>query len=515
MSDWHFSKQPHYIVWLYALPLLAATIMFCMMVWVIAMRWHYPYQLEWIEGSVLQHVVRLTESKPIYQLPDMTFAPALYTPLYYYVSAAVAEVMGNNLPTLRLVSIVATLGSGFCISGIAWKLTQSRLAAVLAFLMVATPFRFTGFWFDVARVDSLWSFFLLATVLSLVHIKTNQQMQRWILVASALCVCAVYTKQTTLFLMPFFAVAVLLWNGFRCAALFTIWSAALLILLCLVFQWQSDNLFYFFTMQMAANHNMTSGFPLHFFKGDLLESVPVILIFVFYGLLKQCRIVPRIGWGWVIILLGFMGMTLLARLYAGGAKNVTMPMHFLLVALAVTGFSMLLKSNGKLPNKKAAIFTALCSLLFTLNIVFSVYIPQWLIPSVQDKAYGDALVKRIAAVPGRVCLSRDGYLAYLAGKDFCAHETQLTDILNGGVSTVSNPLIDDAKKRIMGGYYDVLIVDSITDIGNYVNVLHIPYIGTPLDLGGEVSLLFNPVNGGPRPHLWLELQPDRVQLDFK
>jgi hypothetical protein len=67
----------------------------------------------------------------------------------------------------------------------------------------------------------------------------------------------------------------------------------------------------------------------------------------------------------------------------------------------------------------------------------------------------------------------------------------------------------------MAGYYDVLIVDSITDIGNYVNVLNIPYIGTPLDLGGEVSLLFNPVNGGPRPHLWLELQPDRLQLDFK
>jgi hypothetical protein len=67
----------------------------------------------------------------------------------------------------------------------------------------------------------------------------------------------------------------------------------------------------------------------------------------------------------------------------------------------------------------------------------------------------------------------------------------------------------------MGGYYDVLIVDSITDIGNYVNVLHIPYIGMPLDMDGKVSELFNPVNGGPRPHLWLELQPDRVQPDFK
>lgn len=498
------------IGWFYLLPLIAAIVSFVMMAWVIGSRWDYPYQLDWIEGSVLHHVVRITEGKPVYQWPDMTYAPALYTPLYYYLSASFAAVLGKGLPALRLVSVLATIGSCFCITCITWQLTRSKLSTALALFLVAMPFRFTGFWFDVARVDSLWAFFLLATVCALVFTGRNPRDNRAVILAALLATCAVFTKQTSLFMMPFFAITCLLWGSIRSAILFTLVSAGLILLTGMYFQWQSNGLFYFITMEMADNHNMTRGIPNHFFKGDLLESVPVFLLFMTYWLIHCCRKSLRTGLGWVLIVVAISGMTLLARMYAGGFKNVTMPMHFMIVALAVAGFSVSLEALLKSTSRNWFLFPVLFSFLLLMNIVWSFYVPQWFVPNAVDRAYGDALVQKIAAVPGRVCLSRDAYLSYLAGKEFCAHETQLTDILNGDNKAIAESVIADANKRIMEGYYQVLIVDSLTDLGNYVDVRKIPYAGTPLDLV-ERNNVFYPINGGPRPHLWLDLWAERAR----
>ncbi len=495
--------------WFYLLPLIAAAISFAAMIWVFVMRAGYPYQIEWIEGSVLQHVVRITEGKPLYQWPDMTYAPALYTPLYYYVSAFFAGVLGNSLPVLRLVSVLATIGSCVCITSSVWRLTGSRLSALLALLLIAMPFKYTGYWFDVARVDSLWTFFVIAAFSCFVQLYAGGASRRWLSLAALLFACAAFTKQTTLFLLPFFALAACCWSGFRSAVYFSVLTTILLLLAGSFLQWESQGLFYFLTMQMAGNHQMTSGLPLHFFKGDLADSIPVFFLLMLYWLYYNYRQSHLKAFGWIVIVIGFLGMTLLSRMYAGGFKNVTMPMHFMIVVLSASGFSVLIQQR-LLTNSRYSVLTAACvSFALLLNIVLSLYVPQWSVPDEEDRAYGDALMKRIAAVPGRVCLSRDGYLAYLAGKEFCAHETQLTDILNGGNQAITDSVVTDARQRIMSGYYQVLIVDSITDIGNYVDVLTIPYIGIPLDSGLDER--FSPVNGGPRPHLWLELQPDRVR----
>ena len=82
----------------YALVGLPATLLMAMVVFVIAQRYAYPYQLEWIEGSVLQHVVRVLDGQPVYAAPDMHFAPALYTPLYYYAAAVVSWFTAPGLP---------------------------------------------------------------------------------------------------------------------------------------------------------------------------------------------------------------------------------------------------------------------------------------------------------------------------------------------------------------------------------------------------------------------------------
>lgn len=485
-------------------PMLLGSIGFCMLLWVVGQRWQYPYQIEWIEGSVLHHVVRIVEGQPLYVMPDMTYAPALYTPFYYYVSAAVSALFETGLPALRLVSILATALAFAAVGSIAWQLTRSRLACALAVLLAAVPFRFTGYWYDVARVDSLWACCLLLSIACLCRLQNTALTARWAAGAALLFTAAVMTKQTSLFLAPFLFITAWCWAGARAAWAATAASFIVLAVSIVFFQWQSNGLFLFFTMDMAGNHNMTRGFPFHFFKGDLLESMPVLLLLMGFFVQRAWAVSIRQGFGWCVLLLGIFAMTLLARMYAGGARNVTMPMHWTVVPLAVAGFTLLI-------NRAPVLLASACSILLAANIVWSFYVPAWAVPSMADKAYGDALVQRIAAVSGRVCLSRDAYLGWMAGKGFCAHETQLTDILNGGDPALAEHVVRDAQARILSGYYDVIIVDSLFDIGNYVNVWNIPYIATPLDQDEESFKRFNPVCGGPRPHLWLKVVPDRTQ----
>ncbi|HNL92174.1 MAG TPA: hypothetical protein PKH01_04670 [Pseudomonadales bacterium] len=77
------------------------------LVQVIAQRAAYPFELEWMEGGVLQQVLRVVQHQPLYGEPSLDFVPALYMPLYYYFSAISMAFLGENLFALRAVSVAA------------------------------------------------------------------------------------------------------------------------------------------------------------------------------------------------------------------------------------------------------------------------------------------------------------------------------------------------------------------------------------------------------------------------
>jgi hypothetical protein len=42
----------------------------------------YPYELEWMEGGMVDHVIRVLEGGSLYVAPTVDFVPFLYTPFY-------------------------------------------------------------------------------------------------------------------------------------------------------------------------------------------------------------------------------------------------------------------------------------------------------------------------------------------------------------------------------------------------------------------------------------------------
>ena len=70
----------------------------------------YPFELEWMEGACVDHVRRVLAGRPLYVVPSLDFVPFVYPPLYFWVSAVAAKLIGVGFLPLRLVSFLSSLG---------------------------------------------------------------------------------------------------------------------------------------------------------------------------------------------------------------------------------------------------------------------------------------------------------------------------------------------------------------------------------------------------------------------
>ena len=76
----------------------------------IAGRVGYPYDLEWMEGGMLHHALRIRLGLGIYVAPNVDFIPYLYTPLYPTLLALFGGPFGVSYALGRAVSILGLFG---------------------------------------------------------------------------------------------------------------------------------------------------------------------------------------------------------------------------------------------------------------------------------------------------------------------------------------------------------------------------------------------------------------------
>jgi hypothetical protein len=167
----------------------AAHILFIMFLWFNHIG--FPLNLDLMEGTVLQHFRRSVEFKPIYPEPTPDYVPLAYNPLYYVLAIPFGWVFGISLPTLRLVSVLAMLGSGLILYRVVSQKTASVWWGLMAVGLFAAAYRAMDTYLDSAHSDA-WLLFL--TLLGSYLIDRNRS-RRWNLVGVLLLVGAFWTKQ--------------------------------------------------------------------------------------------------------------------------------------------------------------------------------------------------------------------------------------------------------------------------------------------------------------------------------
>jgi len=413
-------------------------------------RMGYPYELEWMEGGTLQTVQRLVTGLPIYVPPSMDYIPFIYTPLFFYVGAGLNQIMGEGFWALRLLSLLASVGSLGLIFSLVKNRTHSAFWGFMGAALFAACFEIGGGWLDLARVDTLHLFFLLLAVFMLEF----RQDRIANLLAGFIFVLAFLTKQSALLVL----FPVLLWTVLTEKGVLR-WLMPTVALggIGLSVFWlngASDGWFNFYIFQLPAAHEIAWPLVVEFWRFDLLVHLPFALLALFMLFLPaHTKSEQRDKWWLLTLAVSFLGTAFFSRLHAGGWNNVLLPAYAILAVILATTLGSLFRSAGY---SLRLLLLGACFLQFSLLI----FDPRDHLPTDADQQAGDRLLARLQAFGGSVWIPHHSWLAVAAGGASSAHSMAMEDVLRGADPEIARMLDNEIRQDIAMGRWQLIVLDN-------------------------------------------------------
>ena len=445
----------------YALLIVAALYVAVYLV-LVYFRIQYPFELEWMEGGSVHQITRILSGQKLYVSPSLEFVPYIYAPLYFYISALVAKIIGVGFIPLRLVSFIASLGCFFMIFLFVKRETKSFFFGIIAAGLFAATFQACGAFFDIARVDTLF-LLLLLTVLYL--IKFKQSSKSYIL-AGLLISLAFLTKQTALFMAIPIAFYCVLSNWRR--SIFFIATAGIVIPASIfILDYIHQGWFSYYIFELPSRHSVNLRMYTHFWTADIIKPLPIAFAaFIFYIFVQFSKSNKKNWLFYSIIAVSVLGLSWMARLNRGGFLNALIPAYAvisILFGLSIhTAFQLIqIAPEGKQKLQETFIYLV-CIVQFALLF----YNPRRQVPTQEDLNAGRQLVSTIQQIKGDVFVPCHGYLPVLADKPWFADESALTEIVGiygGGQSEEGKKFMTELVIAIKEKRFGAIIIDVPTD----------------------------------------------------
>jgi len=413
----------------------------------------YKYELEWMEGGVVCHVERVLEGKSIYCEPSAEFVPFIYTPFYYYVSAAVARVVGLGFFPLRLVSLIASLGCASLIMLIVVR--RAHAPAFFGFLAAGffmACFCVTGRWLDIARVDPLFLMLLLSSIYAFQSPKPSVNS----VLAAILMFLAFFTKQTALMVaLPLCLWSVLFRTGWSRIS-FSLVFFAFLGLSTLLMNGVSDGWYSYYVFSLPKQHGIQQDMYWGYWQHDIFDYAGIAFIASALCIFRG-RHASRGEWCFDLAVLGsLLFASWFSRLHSGGYLNVLLPAF---AALAIFFGIGLFKAVAQAGNRRWLAACCYAIAIFQFQQMF--FQPSDQIPSRAATETGDMLMETIASVDGNVFMSSHPWYPGMTGKGTCAQNMAISDILRASASSTQKAQIQaDILRRIEHRTYGALILDT-------------------------------------------------------
>ncbi len=491
------------------LPLLVAVLSVCAMLAYLALlptRLTYAYELEWQEGSMLAHLLRLREGKPLYAAPTLEFISFPYPPLFHWVAACLARWTGPELSTLRLVSVIASLGVLGIVGLHVRSTTGSVLGGLVAAGLFAGAYGWGGAWLDVGRVDSLALFLGLA---SYVLAQRSSGMQT-AGAAGVLGALAVLTKQTML--LPCCGLALGLWLVRRKLGLG--YGLGLVVLAgggFLGLHHTSQGWSSYFLFEQLGRHPWHGPGLWEFWSRDMLSWGPALIALGIAtgsagGQAAETTktTLPLAGWSIGLLLASWLG-----RMHLGGYDNTLLPAALacsLLVGRHVGISHRRSRSHvDKLPVGFAAVLVAVA-----LQWVVLFEDPRVHLPSEADRTHSERVVQSLSQVQGPVFAPYSPYLAAQAGHGWSAHAMGFFDLSAAGAGPICDGLFAELERAFEQERFGAVLLSEAQPFtslfkGHYGPQPDRDFVGfkaTPLPVSGASNgprLLYHARPGGAEP----------------
>jgi 4-amino-4-deoxy-L-arabinose transferase-like glycosyltransferase len=437
--------------------LLCLAVLFVIVYLILAfLRIRYPFELEWMEGACVDHVLRILSGEKLYVSPSLEFIPFMYTPLYFYLSAAFSAIIGVGFLPLRLVSFISWLGSFLLIFFMVKKETGSSYWGILACSLFAATFRIGGAWFDIARADSLFLFLLLA---GLYLIRFKDSSASWLL-AGLLFSLSFLTKQTALIIsLPMMLYCLL---SDRRRSIYFIGAVVVMIAASTyVLNYIHDGWYAYYVSELPRGKPIVGSMAVSFWTEDIISALPIIfilLVFYLFVLLRGPKGKSRLFY--LLMLVGMLGGAWVTRLRLGSYDNVLMPAYAALSILFGLGIHEAYRRIQAASIGKRGLMEIGIYVVCIIQFAMLAYNPKRQVPTARDLQAGRVLISTMAEIPGEILVPYHGYLPTLAGKRSHAHHQAISDIMVGDDGPVKDKLFDQISRVIREKRFAALISDA-------------------------------------------------------
>jgi hypothetical protein len=436
--------------------------------WTFARRIAYPYDLEWMEGTMLLHALRLREGQPLYAPPSLEFVAFAYPPLQPALVAAASVPFGMDYATARAVSIAGYLLAVIYAYAFLREVKTPRTIALGGLALSAAAFAPTGAWYDLVRIDSVWLGLLTAGLWAAWRARSSTPAA---VVAGVLLAASLLTKQTA---APFIGVAVLalLLAHPRRGLLMGATTALVTTVGILLLQRATGGWFwkYVFGLHQRNDFDPWLGLvaaPLRavLLLGPALVLVPLALAARGGG--NGSR--PAHRDGALLAALATFAAAMVATIRGSGPPwgyaNAFIPAVFF-------GGVLLALAAGRVSSRAAAMAPALLALSVAGapgGLVWAAdrlwpqaglalplgYDPRAYVPTAADRRQGDVVVARLRAATGAVFVPFHPFYARRAGKEASLHAQNLADI--NAIPDLGTPR--DLVEAIRSRSFDLIVLD--------------------------------------------------------
>ena len=413
------------------------------LVYIAAYQLGYPFNLEWIEGAMMDHVHRILEGKSIYSEPSIDFVPSPYTPIYFYLSAFLSLIFGPTIKVMRWISAFSTLSILLTLYCWGKRETGSKVAGIICAGMFALVYQFVSEWFFLARVDML-SLALFAWAAYLVRFGEEN---RYLIYAGVLTFFSIFTKQNVLGLALGLMVAGVFIHKKRIVIYVVSWLVPVAVF-TVVLNSLTDGRFWYYTIIMPMHHGFIETRYLTVFTEDISIRLLAYVVSTVIFLIVAFRKKEKKDFYFYLFFAGALFVsTYLMRLKVGGATNTYLPFFF----GGVLFFGILFGKTGE-----KRVLTVVVTALILVQFGFLTYDFRRYIPNNSIRQHEQKLVKAMRKMEGDVWVVSSGHLTTLAGKKYAAHQCLIDDLLKNSDTRkdFSLRLASSFKKR----NFDYIIV---------------------------------------------------------
>lgn len=402
--------------------------------YLVSQRIGYPFELEWMEGALADHALRVSRGEPIYCPPTPEHVPFLYAPLLFWLGGGGIALGLDGILALRLVALASSLGVAALIGHWVKKETDHVLPGLVAVGVFLAGYGWLYWWYDLARNDSP---FLLSMLLCAYALRHGGRHGWW--VAALLAMVAVLAKQSAAMWLPAVGVGALILD-WRKGVKFGFAGVGAIVLALGVMHLSSEGWSTFYLFEMPTYHGSVEENKLGFWTRDLWPMLPLVVAGII-GFVSDCRA----GRGRAALFLAAVGSgglvtSWLSRIHVGGFDNV------LLYGFA--GACVL----GPIAAARLRFLPWLLVVQFVFLFVFA-FAPSRVRDSMPSDAHRKAheeLFEFVSSQPRDVFLPGHGYITSRAGKPTSAHGQAIFDLMQTLPYTPSgdldvNVLADEAR----------------------------------------------------------------------